>query len=241
MMTCHHVREQLSLLVDGHLQAIDRDAVDAHLAACEGCRGVHQDLQRLTRAAAALGPIAPAEHVWRQVAGQLRLEPVSTLLPQVAGSRPTGLTQWFGLAAALVLVALSASYVLRTTPPQASSGNARATHSVEAFAEELRLAAKHYEQGIAELEAVARRDRDALDPVTTETLWHSIRTIDVAIEESREALTENPGSVAARESLFEALRQKVVVLQATVTLMRDMRTGHQAGILEATAAFDKKS
>ena len=38
------------------------------------------------------------------------------------------------------------------------------------------------------------------------------------------ALTGDPANQAARESLFEALRRKVSVLQDTVTLMNDMRT-----------------
>ena len=64
--------------------------------------------------------------------------------------------------------------------------------------------------------------------------------IDQAIVESRAALTNDPESQPARESLFEALRRKVGVLQATVTLMNEMRQGNQAGAAEAAAGLNKK-
>ena len=72
-------------------------------------------------------------------------------------------------------------------------------------------------------------------------LRQNIKTINAAIEESRTALVQNPGNDPARDSLFEALRRKVVVLQATVNLMNEMRKGNQAGAVEAAAAFAKKS
>ena len=58
---------------------------------------------------------------------------------------------------------------------------------------------------------------------------------------SREALNVNPGSEPARDSLFEALRQKVGVLQATVTLMNEMRKGNQDGAARVAAGLGRKS
>jgi hypothetical protein len=241
MTNCHDVREQLSPLMDGQLSEADRAVIEAHLDVCEACRGLRQDLQRLERAAASLGPIAPPDHVWLQVAGQVRMEPrAAGAMPQSSHPR-AALGQWVGLAAALVLVTVGAYYFLRATPPPEAPGNARASGTVEAIAEELSLASQHYERAIAELEALAEADSSALDPAMTDTLRQNIRTINAAIDESRAALSENPGSEPARESLFEALRRKVVVLQATVNLMNEMRKGNQAGAVEAAAAFSKKS
>ena len=68
-----------------------------------------------------------------------------------------------------------------------------------------------------------------------------LQIADRSVVESREAVLKDPGSAPARESLFEALRRKVGVLQATVTLMNEMRKGNQTGAAEAAAAFGKKS
>jgi hypothetical protein len=242
MMNCTDLRDRLSLLVDGDLPQSERSSIEDHLAACEGCRGLRQDLERVRRAAASLGPIDPPDHVWLQVAGQMRLEqPPSRLrLPLRRTARPSATGQWLGIAAAL-LVATVASYYFVGNTPAPVPGNAPTTASVETIAEELDLAMQHYEKAISELEVLARSDSDSLDPAVAETLAQNVSTINTAIEESREALKQNPGNEPARESLFEAFRRKVGVLQATVNLMNEMRKGNQVGAVQAAAAFGKKS
>ena len=243
MTICDDVQAQLSLMVDG--QQPERAAqtmVRSHLETCAACRGALQDLERLRRAAAALGPMTPPDHVWLEVAGQIRLSPApapAETEPRRESPARAALAQWIGLAAALVLVTLGYYAIQRAWIGQTTAGNAQTTGTVEAVAEELNLATEHYEKAVAELEALAKSDAALLDPAVSETLRQNIQTIDVAIAESRTALSKNPGSEPARASLFEALRRKVGVLQATVTLMNEMRKGNQAGAAQAVAAFKK--
>jgi len=247
MTICEDVQAQLSLMVDGQQpERAAQSLVRSHLETCANCRGVLQDLERLRRAAASLGPMTPPDHVWLEVAGQMRLSPA----PAPADTEPrrespsrTARAQWIGLAAALVLVTLGYYAIQRASGGQAGTGasNVESAGTVEAVAEELSLATEHYEKAVTELEALAKSDSSVLDPTIAATLKQNIQTIDVAIAESRTALSKNPGSEPARASLFEALRRKVGVLQATVTLMNEMRKGNQAGAAEAAAAFGKKS
>jgi len=251
MTICEEVQSQLSLLVDGQLpERGTQGLVRSHLEACAACRGALQDLERLRRAAAALGPMTPPDHVWLEVAGQMRLSPAPT--PEVAepvrrARARAAIVQWIGLAAALVIATLGYYGLQRAAggdTPAGSvqpAGNVQPAGTVEAVAEELRLATEHYENAVAELEALAKADAGTLDPDVAATLRQNIQTIDVAIAESRTALSKNPGSEPARASLFEALRRKVGVLQATVTLMNEMRKGNQAGAAAAAAVFGKKS
>ena len=53
-----------------------------------------------------------------------------------------------------------------------------------------------------------------------------------SIAESRSALQSEPQSAPARDSLFEALRKKVNLLQDTIALMNEMRKGNSAGAAE---------
>ena len=55
------------------------------------------------------------------------------------------------------------------------------------------------------------------------------KVIDRAIAESRTALQSQPQSAPAQNSLFEALSQKVTLLQSTIALMNEMRKGNSAG------------
>ena len=59
--------------------------------------------------------------------------------------------------------------------------------------------------------------------------------IDQAIAESRAALAADPQSQPARDSLIDALRRKVGVLQTTVALMNEMRQGNQEGAARVAA------
>jgi hypothetical protein len=86
-----------------------------------------------------------------------------------------------------------------------------------------------YTQTIARLEQVTAADRDALDPDTADAIDAGLTAIDQAIVESRSALQSEPENVPAQESLFQALRRKVALLQETVALINDMRYGNQEG------------
>jgi hypothetical protein len=247
MTICDDVQSQLSLMVDGQLPERGAQAlVRSHLESCAACRGALQDLERLRRAASALGPMTPPDQVWLEVAGQSHLSPAPTpAAPEPVRRSParTALYKWVGLAAALVLVT-TGYYVLQQNGPQrggANAGNVPPSGTVEAVTDELSMAAEHYDKAVAELEAMAKTDGSGLDPAIATSLRQDILTIDQAIAESRGALAQNPGSEPARESLFEALRRKVTVLQATVTLINEMRKGNQASAAEAAAAFSKKS
>ena len=75
---------------------------------------------------------------------------------------------------------------------------------------------------------VLARDRQALDPQVAADLQKSLLVIDQAIGESRAALKTQPMSTQAQDSLFEAFRSKIVLLQDTISLINEVRKGNQA-------------
>ena len=75
-----------------------------------------------------------------------------------------------------------------------------------------------YAQAIAGLQQLADARNAALDPDTRAVLKQNLAVIDRAIDESRAALTDEPASALAQESLLDALDTKVALLQDTVTL-----------------------
>ena len=91
----------------------------------------------------------------------------------------------------------------------------------------MRQAETHYENAIEKLEALAK-DRQTLDPNVAADLQKNLLIIDRAIGESRAALSTHPASERAQESLFEAFRTKIGLLQDTIALINEMRKGNQA-------------
>ena len=250
MATCNDIQPQLSELADGLLPPDANAAVRAHLRECADCSGVLADLEQLKATARQLGAVTPPDHVWLELAGQVRADLPATRV-QPSASR-TQAWQWLGLTAALVLIT-AALYFGRTMLPgetttpagsaavQPANSTPATPGSIEAVAAELDQAQEHYQRAIAELMAAANSADSAVDPAVATTVQQGLGAIDQAITESRAALTANPESEPARDSLFDALRRKITVLQATVSLINQMRQGDQEGAAATAESLGKKS
>jgi hypothetical protein len=229
------------------MDAPDERAVRDHLASCAACRGVVQDLERLRASASGLGPVAPPDYLWMQIAGRIRLELDDTRPAADTTARPKpSFVPWLGLVAALVLITIGV-YVVTSFSSQVPSpvteiaeGNAPSGDPVETAVAELQKAAKHYENAMLELDRLAQQNEGAIEPSLAKLLRDQLELADRAIAESRQAMQTDPTSVPARESLFEAFRRKVSVLQATVSLMNEMRQGNPEGAARAAESLGKK-
>jgi len=249
MSTCHQFRPRLSDYLDRHLGEAETREMRAHVASCDECRHLADDLVRLRSAAQNLGPITPPAHIWLEIAGRLRHEGAPAVAPAIttpppAAARRSDTWQWLGLAAALLLTTLAVYSLARPEPTPAvvadAAGNATEVPTVETVEETMRRAEAEYEKAIAQLEQVVKSGDATVSAASVSTLQRSLTTIDSAIAESRAALTSSPDSQPARTSLFEALRNKVTLLQHTVVLMNEMRKGDATGAAQAAAGFGGK-
>jgi len=253
-------RESIQELIDGTIGAIRRAELERHLDECAECRSFLADMEALRQTAGALDQLQPPDGVWLQIAGRLRQEGRVQLPPAPSGRSPR--YAMLAIAATLVLavggsiVALLTHYRSSTaTPPAAAAttatsaapaANANADVGLESVEAEFRLAEQHYQNAIAKLEQAARLDQAAsgtsgntLDPQTAAMLQKNLQVIDQAIAESRDAVRSEPLSAAARDSLFDALKRKVALLQDTIALMNEMRKGNSAGAAQIVDGLNK--
>lgn len=254
-MTCDAFLELVSDVIDGALTPAQRAEADAHLASCESCRQIVADLRRIQQATSTIERLAAPAGTWARIESHL-LADAGFAASHAAHRRTRGLSWrshvWLATAAVLVLSVGSALYVAYTrttaTPAglaTAGSGNvtngtnASPTALVESVEMELQLAADHYEKAIAALEQVASQSDNSLDPVVTATLRSNLQIIDEAINDSRVALRVEPDDSVAQESLFEAFRRKVALLQDTIALMNEMRKGDTDGAARIVEGLNK--
>jgi len=244
-MHCRQYNDAIQELADGTLGPVRRAELQTHLDQCDGCRALAADLQKIRAAASSLEPIAPPPRVWASIANELRKE--GRAVPRRALS-----PAMLAIAATLVLVFGGSLYVLRSArdvrpsqqttsgapAPGAAGGNAAAGDPVQSINEDLTAAVQHYESAIAKLEQAVKSDDGSIDPQTAAVLTRNLPVIDQAIAETKSALKSEPENAPARESLFEALRKKVGLLQDTIALMNEMRKGNSAG---AAQLVDDKS
>ena len=231
-MSCEQYESLIGDLVDGTLDGAPRHELENHLAACAGCTRLAEDLLVVRRAARALPPLELPSAGWTRVSAAIEAERTAELAPKRRQRWVLPLA-----AAAVLLAAIAATVTWRQTveparPAQtatvpvdrATATSAELLGSVEA---EVQQAEKHLESAVAGLEVLAR-DRQALDPQVAADLQKNLLVIDQAIGESRAALRTQPMSTQAQDSLFEAFRSKIVLLQDTISLINEVRKGNQA-------------
>ena len=238
-MQCNDYRDAIQELADGALGPIRRAELQMHLDSCARCRALAADMLRIRDLARSLDRVQPPDAVWIQIAGRLRQQ--GRIAPASASEQRSQRRRIAALAiAAALVIAIGASIFTllpRQTDPGGAApqqvGNAAASDPVQDFANEFRLAEQHYQNAIAKLEEAAKSDQDMMDPQTAEVVKKNLEVIDQAIEESRTALRLAPESAPARESLFDALKKKVGVLQETIAMMNEIRKGAPAVAGEA--------
>ena len=239
MGSCREIEPQLSQLVDGRLPEQAQADVRRHVRDCAACRGLLTDLERLRASARSLGPMAPPSRAWMRIDEQIRREAVAPDAPMTRPSGRPALWQWVGLAAALLLVT-TVVYLVQGRSG-APDGNLASGSAVEGVTDELGRATVPYEDAIRELEAMTTVSDEAMAPGVVSVVKTNLGAIDTAIADSRAALAANPESESARDSLFEALRRKIALLQTTVSLINDMRAGNQEGAAQAAEKLEKES
>lgn len=247
-MTCDVSRARLQEQADGAPDPIFERELAAHLAACAECRGFAADLAAIADASAALGPIDVPERVWLQLAGRWRAEHAAGG-GRAETSAPPAPRRHFVLhalaAAAVLAVAAGGGWIawratgpidpaagpteVLLSKPASASGNAPAAALVESAQKDIEAAEQLYNRAIAGLEQVAQAQKSQLEPRVAAMLDRNLEVIDEAISESRAAVRSEPQSAVARESLFEALRKKVSLLQDTIALVGDISSGNPAG------------
>jgi Putative zinc-finger len=249
---CEAYSASIGELTDGTLAPAERARVESHLEQCAACRGLLADLEALRRDARRLPRLEPPPALWASVEERLRAQGVADDAGAGRKTGPSGnRVMWLAAAAAVVVLiiggALATQMMSRRAAPAGAppspaadaSGNAGAAGLVESVEADLRAAEEHYERAIAGLEKIASADERTLDPQVAATLKKNLEIIDGAIAESRSALRSEPQSAPARQSLFEALRRKMSLLQDTIALMNEMRKGNQAGTAQILEGLQK--
>ncbi len=230
-MNCKENWEEIGDYIDGTLDASRLVALEAHLATCVRCQSVVADLGTIRGAARSLEPQAPPTHAWARLATAIAAEPTPGVWRSMLSVR---LLLWQPLASAAMLVLILsglfwvANQFNQSRPvAQVARGGTAPVELDGSVDAEFRLAEAQYVAAIASLEEITGAERSELDDHTADVLRTSVEAIDEAIGESRSVLDSEPTNELAQDSLFDALRSKIELLQDTVALISDLRQGDQ--------------
>jgi anti-sigma factor RsiW len=232
-MTTHLSTAKLHDLVDGLLPAADVDAARAHVEACTACREEYARLSEIVGELRSLSKSAETPvDVWAGI--EARISTMGTQEPDAAetvaadvvplrGARSTPRKLAFSVpqlaAAAVVISFLSAATVwmaLFVGPVSPASGTL-ASPDGDSPVRAVLMEAAEYDSDIAELEEILERGRTLLSQETLATLETSLKTIDDAINDVRDALERDPASELLTRMLVNHQRTKLKVLRQAAT------------------------
>jgi putative zinc finger protein len=242
-MSCQEYEAQIGEYVDGAMNAAERASFESHLTTCASCRAVVADFTVIRAASLSLEPRVPPPHVWHKVAAAIDAEPKPffgmgglwwrAFVPVAAMAILVSSLTWTG--AQLTMPARTTTEAQLTSAAGQPPDTPSEPVSIEA---QYQLAERDLTNTIEGLERIAD-DRSALDMETADVLKANMTVLDGAIGESREALKKEPENDVAQESLFEALRNKVALLQDTIALINEMRKGNQEGAARIVSGINQ--
>ncbi len=227
-MTHEVIRHLLDDYVTGELSEAARAPVADHIAGCEICAAEVESLNRILAQAADLPKsIDPPAESWSNIRAAIERDTQAVAAHDTSSAREF----WrrpYALAAAAVLVAVLSSggtalYMTSRnvdgSSPRSAANNATngtTPASLAAFT----IEENNYLRNVAVLQDLLDQQEALLAPETVAQLKASLRTIDEAILEARNALARDPANKMLIEMLSGTYRQKVDLLRRTTEMTR---------------------
>ena len=230
-MTHEVIKHLVDDYVTGELAEDARGPVADHIAACAICGAEVEDLNRiLVRAAELPKSIDPPAEAWSNIRSAIERDGQAiTPLRSVSGPSPSRRRLFFTAAAAAVVIAMLSSagtvLYLNTRESEADNTNSRLANSSTDTVTPAALAAftieeNNYLRNASMLQDVLDQQSGSLAPETVAQLKASIRTIDEAILEARNALARDPANKVLAQMVFSNYKQKVDLLRRTAEMTR---------------------
>jgi hypothetical protein len=159
----------------------------------------------------------PTRDLWPGVASRLdaagvtRRQQIVFTLPQLA-------------MAASLLIAVASGLTWLAARPQTPAqqevvlAQGEPAGLVQGDVQNANFADAQFNAAVTDLERILRDERDRLDPGTVLVIERNLKTIDIAIQEARMALSNDPANTYLNSHLADARRRKIELLRHATTL-----------------------
>jgi len=218
-MVCKQYQELISDYIDGSLELGEQTQIERHLADCESCRAVRDDLLQIVHFSHQLPQHAPSGAVWSRIEADvleergswfrtvswwawLKTRHFNLSLPQMAAT------------AAAVVIAVSA--VVLVSRQDAAQNNARAIAPGPLGIEANPLSNPDFQQlekQINRLSETVEQRKVEWDPELRSAFERNLLYVDQCLAECRHQLNDNPTDDVSQELMLNAYREKVRLLE----------------------------
>ncbi|HTG15522.1 MAG TPA: zf-HC2 domain-containing protein [Blastocatellia bacterium] len=218
-MVCKQDQELISDYIDGSLELGEQAQIERHLADCESCRAVRDDLLQIVHFSHQLPQHAPSGAVWSRIEADvmeergswfrtvswwawLRTRHFNLSLPQMAAT------------AAAVIIAVSA--VVLVSRQDAAQNNAGVIAPRASGIEATPLSNPDFQQlekQINRLSETVEQRKVEWDPELRSAFERNLLYVDQCLAECRHQLNNNPADDVSQELMLNAYREKVRLLE----------------------------
>lgn len=228
--------DRLSDYVDGALPPAEVREMESHLAECEACAAVLEDLRDLVARARGLreidASIGVGSDLWPGVESRIRDLPVSTVRVADPASTPTraGGGGWLAgrLSVSMPQLALAAVALLALSSAifwlAFDIGGREASRGLASRPSRIAMvpaSSSPVEAALSEIEQLKRileERREEIDPETLRALEESLRSVEKAVDEARLALEADPENSYIQSHLEELTERQLALLRRAVAL-----------------------
>jgi predicted anti-sigma-YlaC factor YlaD len=230
-MLCTECRDSLSDYIDGLMDLGEQAKIENHVAECEGCRGVRDDLLQIVQFSRNLPLHSPSAMVWARIRANIESSPRGGLPPRVAQWFPKAAqdyrkasTQWVMGAiavvlAATVLVAIQHREATRADQLRAGGGGVGTRASINTgggtgLPNLSEQRAQEIEQELTRLTTSVEQSSGGWNPEVRTAFDRDMVRVNQALERCRWKLSANPNDPMCRDMMETAYREKARLLDA---------------------------
>jgi anti-sigma-K factor RskA len=223
-MNCIECEEIISDYVDGVLEPGEQTKIENHLANCEPCRAVRDDLLQIVHFSKQLPLHIPANDLWSRIQSEIEAEQPKTFWARAkarvqnlyARDFKLSIPQFAAVAAAFIIVAAIGFSVLKNSnADKAPAGTivAGANKFVENLGNNPNLEFQEFEQRINKLKESVEKRKEAWGPELQVSFERNMFYVEQSLNDCRQQFSSNPGDESCKELLKNAYSEKVRVLE----------------------------
>jgi hypothetical protein len=221
-MACNQYQEIISDYIDGSLSPGEQTSIEHHLAGCETCRVLRDDMIQLVHFSRQLPLHTPSGTVWTKIESQVAAERPISIRARVSAwlarlerrSYSFSLPQLAGATIALALL-LTAGVVFFQRDGAATIGVSNQTASRSAIDTNL-LSFPDFQQlesRINQLEQSVEQRKSAWPDELRIAYERNLSYVNQSLVECRQQLSGNPSDRVSEELMLNAYREKVRLLE----------------------------
>jgi anti-sigma-K factor RskA len=214
-MVCKHCQELLSEYIDGSLELGEQVGVERHLADCEPCRAVRDDLLQIVHFSQRLPVQSPSASLWPRIQSSVQevrprvwAQPVRWWTSLRARNFNLSVPQIVAAAAALVIVVSIGFVVARRDGTSTQSGAFKPAEVEPLSSADL----QQIERQISRLSETIEQRKNSWDPQLRSAYERNLYYVDQSLIECRHQLNDNPADGVSQELMLNAYREKVRLL-----------------------------